>query len=75
MSKIKSEHLGVESSFVSSMRYTYASRKLLVFYKSGASYEYSDVNPKTIKKIRKAKSIGKALHNEVFKICSFTKIK
>ena len=46
MTKIKSEYLGVESSFVSSLRYTYASRKLLVFYKSGAAYEYSDVNSK-----------------------------
>lgn len=74
MSKIKSEYLGVKSSFVSSMRYTYASRKLLVFYKSGASYEYSDVNPKTIKKIRKAKSIGKAFHKYIFNNSNFKRI-
>lgn len=74
MSKIKSEYLGVESSFVSSMRYTYASRKLLVFYKSGASYEYSDINPKTIKKIRKAKSIGKAFHKYIFNNSNFKRI-
>lgn len=74
MSKIKSEYLGVESSFVASLRYTYASRKLMVFYKSGTAYEYSDVKPKTIKKIRKAKSIGKAFHKYIFNNSNFKKL-
>ena len=75
MSKIKSEFLGVESSFVTSLRYTYASRKLLVFYKSGASvYEYNDVKPKTIKRIRKAKSIGSALHKYIFNNSNFKRL-
>ena len=74
MTKVKTEYLGVESSFVSSLRYTYASRKLLVFYKSGASYEYDDVNPKIIKKIRKAKSIGKAFHRYIFNNSNFKKL-
>jgi hypothetical protein len=74
MTRVKTEYLGVESSFVSSLRYTYASRKLLVFYKSGASYEYDNVNPKTIKKIRKAKSIGKAFHKYIFNNSNFKKL-
>ena len=74
MSKIKSEYVRVESSFVSSMRYTYASQRLLVFYKSGATYEYNDVKPKTIKKIRKAKSIGKAFHKYIFNNSNFKRL-
>ncbi len=75
MTKIKSECIAVESSFVSSLWYNYTSRKLIVIYKSGSLYEYSDVKLKTFKKIKKAKSIGVALHKEIFKIYSFTKIK
>jgi hypothetical protein len=74
MTKIKSEYLGVDSSFISSLRYTHSSRKLLVFYKSGSAYEYSDVKPKTIDKIRKAKSIGVALHKYIFNINNFKKL-
>jgi hypothetical protein len=74
MSKIKTMFLGVESSFVHSLRYTYASRKLLVFYKRGGVYEYSDVKPNVIKKIRRSDSIGSALHEYVFKNCNFKKI-
>jgi len=74
MSKIRSEYLGVESSFVSSLRYTYASQKLLVFYKSGATYEYSNVSPKTIKKIRKANSIGSAFHKYIFNNSNFKRL-
>jgi hypothetical protein len=74
MTKIKSEYVRVESSLVSSMRYTYASQKLLVFYKSGALYEYHYVKPKTIKKIRKAKSIGKAFHKYIFNNPNFKRL-
>ena len=74
MSKIKTEFLGVESSFVHSLRYTYTSRKLLVFYKSGDAYEYSDVKPNVIKKIRRSNSIGSAFHEYIFNNCNFKKI-
>jgi len=74
MSKIKTEYLGVESSFISSLRYTYASRKLIVWYKSGSAYEYSDVKPSTIKKIRRSNSIGSAFHEYIFKNCNFKKV-
>jgi hypothetical protein len=74
MSKIKTEHLGVESSFVASLRYTYASRKLVVLYKSGSAYEYSDVKPSVIKKIRRSNSIGSAFHEYIFNNCNFKKI-
>lgn len=74
MTKIKSECIAVESSFVSSLWYNYTSRKLIVIYKSGSLYEYSDVKPKAIKKIRKAKSIGKAFHKYIFNNSNFKKL-
>jgi hypothetical protein len=74
MSKIKEEYLLVESKFVSSLRYTRDSQKLQVFYKSNSIYEYSDVAPKVINKIKKAKSIGKAMHKYVFKTDNFKKL-
>jgi len=74
MAKIETEYLGVESSFISSLRYIYASRKLRVNYKSGTAYEYSDVKPKVIKKIRKAKSIGGVFHKYVLNNTNFKKL-
>jgi hypothetical protein len=47
---------------------------LLVFYKSGDAYEYSDVKPNVIKKIRRSNSIGSALHEYIFKNCNFKKV-
>lgn len=75
MTKVNSEHLFVDSSFVNSIQYFNHSESLYAIFKNNTIYCYDNVKPETFERIRSSDSIGKALHNEVFKICSFTKIK
>lgn len=71
---IKKQHTQLESSTIESCQWTLETKELLVNFKSGASYFYTDVDPEDYKKFINSTSAGQALNHFIKGKYQFTKI-
>ena len=64
----------VESSNINSVEYNDVSKSLLLEFKSGAFYEYDDVDSKTVEDMVSAESVGRFFNKNVKGVFNYRKV-